>query len=191
MALGPTFRAALEGVWDADARRELLENVKELLQVLAWKEDTLRRQLWRLQDLRDGGGLGFTVELYFLALKQLLSIPSSSSNKSHSLLYIGAFRAITSDWAKYKHSLGTQKLLLDMVLPSRGIMSEFCYPTDVTDEFLGLLGNILKGQGGSHIDDVMQVLSAQEIYYASYEDEQDAFRANALRVITQARESSS
>ena len=170
-SLGPTFRAALEGVWDADARRELLENVKELLQVLAWKEDTLRRQLWRLQDLRDGGGLGFTVELYFLALKQLLSIPSSSSNKSHSLLYIGAFRAITSDWAKYKHSLGTQKLLLDMVLPSRGIMSEFCYPTDVTDEFLGLLGNILKGQGGSHIDDVMQVLSAQEIYYASYEDE--------------------
>ena len=185
-SLGPTFRTALDGMWNADAHRELLENVKGFLQVPTWKENLLQRQLWRLQDLRDGGGLGFTVELYFLTLKQLLSIPPSSSNESHSPLYIGAFRAISSDWAKYKYSLGTQKLLLDMILPSHGIISEFRYPTDVTDEFLELLGNILEGQGGSHLGDAMQVLSAPDIYYASYGDEQDAFRANVLRVITKA-----
>ena len=191
-SLGTTFRTALDGMWNADAHRELLENVKGFLQVPNWKGNLLQRQLWRLQDLRDGGGLGFTVELYFLTLKQLLSIPSSSSsNESHSPLYIGAFRAISSDWAKYRHSLGTQKLLLDMILPSHGIISEFRYPTDVTDEFLELLGNILKGQGGSHLDDAMQVLSAPDIYYASYGDEQDAFRANVLRAITEARVSSS
>jgi hypothetical protein len=72
-----------------------------------WPKDLLQRKLWNLQDLRDGGGLGFTVELFFLALKQLLS--TSPSQESYSALYIGTFRAITSDRRRYKHSLGTQK----------------------------------------------------------------------------------
>ena len=29
----------------------------------------MERQLWRLVDLRDDGGLGFTIELLFLALR--------------------------------------------------------------------------------------------------------------------------
>jgi hypothetical protein len=48
----------------------------------------LRRQLWRLQDLRDDG-LGFTVELFFLALRQLLS--NSVSRESHFALFVGTF----------------------------------------------------------------------------------------------------
>jgi hypothetical protein len=67
-----------------------------------------------MQDLRDGSGFGFTVELFFLALQQLSS--TSSSPESHSTLYMGTFRAITSDWSKYKDSLGTQNILLDIVV---------------------------------------------------------------------------
>jgi len=107
---------------------------------------SLQRQLWRLQDLRDGGGLGFTVELFFRALKQLLS--TSLSQMSQSALFIGTFRAITSDWRLYKHSLGTQTILLDAVTSADGIFSSsyFHYPAYITDEFFLLLQNILDGQ---------------------------------------------
>ena len=179
-SLCSTFQSTLDGMWDPGAHQEMLENVKEFLQDSTWEESLLQRQLWRLQDLRDGGGLGFTVELFFLALKQLLS--TTPSDESHCPLYIGAFRAISSDWAKYKHSPGTQKLLLDMLLPYHGIISEFRYPTYITDEFLELLGNILDGQRGPHLDAAMQALSDPDIY-PSYGDEQEAFRANVLRVI--------
>jgi hypothetical protein len=107
-----TLRNILEGQGDADAYKELLKNLK-FSPFPGWRGDEMQRQLWRLQDLRDGGGLGFTVELFFLALSQLLS--TSSSKESHSALYTGTFRAITSDWSKHKHSLGTQNLLLDIL----------------------------------------------------------------------------
>ena len=113
----------------------------------------MQRQLWRLQDLRDGGGLGFTVELFSLALAQLLF--TSSSKESHSALYMGTFRAITSDWSKHKHSLGTQNLLLD-VTRSRNLEFELYYPAYIVDEFLLLLENIFEGQTGPHIDEARQ-----------------------------------
>jgi hypothetical protein len=108
--------------------------------------------MWRLQDLRDGGGLGFTVELFFLASKQLLFTSSSKA------LYLGTFLAVTSDWSKYKQSLGTQKLLLDMVMPD-GLVTVSNHPDYIVDEFLKLLGNILEGQTGPHIDDAVQKLT--------------------------------
>ena len=52
--------------------------------------DETQQQLWRLQDFLDGGGLRFTIELFFLALLQLLS--TSPSKESHSALYTGTFR---------------------------------------------------------------------------------------------------
>jgi hypothetical protein len=109
-----TFRNILEGPWDVDAFREILEDLKKLVFLPAW-ENALHRQLWRLQDLSDGGCLAFTVKLFFLALKQLLY--KSSSTESHSALYIGTFRVITSDWHKCKHSLGTQKRSFHNVAP--------------------------------------------------------------------------
>ncbi len=63
----------------------------------------MERQLWRLQDLRDGGGFGFSVELFFNVLADLLSMASSWD--THSALYIGTFRSITSDCiSKTTHS---------------------------------------------------------------------------------------
>lgn len=60
----------------------MLKNLGALVHVPAWQGNLLRLQLWRLQDLCDGGELGFTVELFFLALKQLLST-SARSKQSH------------------------------------------------------------------------------------------------------------
>ena len=81
--------------------------------------------------------------LLFHALGQLLSM--SSSNETHSALYIATFRAITSDWREYKHSLGTstQNVLLDMVVPGRdvvGFLSSNDCPVYIENEFLVLLG---------------------------------------------------
>jgi hypothetical protein len=143
-----TLRNILEGQGDADAYKELLKNLEDF-PLSGWQGGETQRQLWRLQDLGDGGGLGFTVELFFLALEQLLS--TSPSKESHSALYTGTFRAITSDWSKYKHSLGTQKLLLDIAMSRRKEFDAY-YPAYIVDEFLLLLGNVFEGQTGPQID---------------------------------------
>jgi hypothetical protein len=135
---------------------ELSNPSSERVQVL-WPEDLLQRKLWNLQDLRDSGGLGFTVEIFLLVLRQLLS--TSSSQESYSALYIGTFRAITSDRRKYKHSLGTQKILLDAVASDKGFVRTFNYPDYITDELWELLDDILEGQTGPHIDSAVQRLT--------------------------------
>jgi len=145
--------------------------------------DMMRRHLWRLQDLRDGGGLGFTVELFFLALKQLSS--SSLSQESQSALYIGTFQAITSDWSLYKHSIGTQKILLDAVASRDAILRHFRFPSNITDEFLVLLENMLDEQTGPHIDNAVQELRC---YLGWKEDPASPeFKARALEIISRSQ----
>jgi hypothetical protein len=131
--------------------------------------------------LRDGGGLGFTVELFFLALEQLLS--KSSSRGSHSVLYTGTFRVITSDWSKRKHSLGTQKLLLHIAMSRLGEFGGY-YPAYIVDEFLLLLGNIFEGQTGPHINEARQEFESFESYGSR------RFRERVLRVLTSGQEQS-
>ncbi len=169
-----TLRNILEGQGDADAYKELLKNL-ETFSFSSWRGDEMQRQLWRLQDLRDGGGLGFTVELFFLALSQLFS--TSSSKESHSALYTGTFRAITSGWSKHKHSLGTQKLLLDIAMSGREEF-DFHYPAYIVDKLLLLLGNIFKGQTGAHIDEARQQFEPFIMYGPR------RFMERVLRVLT-------
>ena len=158
-----TLRKILEGQEDVDTFRKTMKDLREFLSLSTWsiKQDQpdklLRRQLCRLQDL-SAGGLGFTVELFFLALKQLLS--TSSSNESHSELYIGTFRAITARGSDYSASPGTQKLLLDMVVPYRGIIFDFDYPDYIVTALLKFLRSILKGHTGGHIDNVVGQLTS-------------------------------
>ena len=87
-------------------------------------------QLWRLLDLRDGGGLGFTTEVFFLFLRQLLSV--SSSQESNWVFYTGTLRNIISCWRESRASLGMQYILLnivcDLVVQGRGVFSDFPYP---------------------------------------------------------------
>jgi hypothetical protein len=169
-----TLRNILDGLRDANAYEEMLKDLKEL-RFSSWEGDEMQRELWRLQDLRDGGGLGFTVELFFLALSQLLS--TSSSKESHSVLYTGTIRAITSDWNKHKDSLGTQNLLLNIATSRHGEF-EVNYPDYIVDEFLLLLGNIFEGQTGPHIDEARQRIKSYPIYPRG-------FREKVLRVLTQ------
>ena len=171
-----TLRNILEGQGDADAYKELLKNLREILYWSGWQDDMMQRQLWHLQDLYLGSGFGFTVEVFFLALSQLLS--TTSSKESHSALYTGTFRAITSDWSKYKESLGTQKLLLDIALSRRREFDEV-YPIYIVNEFLLLLGSIFDGQTGPHID------KARHRFGSSERTESRRFGERVLMVLTQ------
>ena len=120
----------------------------------------MKRQLRRLQDLRDGGGFGFTVELFFLALRQISSLPSELKR----VIYVGTFKAITSGWKNIKNPSGTQQVLLnlicDLVIPHRGVFSDFSYPEYIVNELLEFVGTIILGQGDSqtHINEAVREL---------------------------------
>ena len=176
----------IQGQWDAHAFRKTLKSLQPFFEPPSRRDNPCYRLVWLLRDLNHGGGLGFTVELFFLALRQLLS--TSSSIESHSALYTGTFRAITSDWSKYKRSVGTQNLLLDMIVPHSGILSKFDYPAYITHEFLSLLGNVLEGQKGRHIADVEREISCD---VPIHDEHKRAFFVTALGVIARARASSS
>jgi len=169
ISLVATFRNILEGRERVDTFQETLQNLGEFaveskLFDNPW-QNPLHRQVWRLQDLRDGGGLGFTVELFFITLYGLSPYSSKDDKEPQSSLYVSTFRIITSDWSKYRHSLGTQQLLLDMVISVPGVISRHDhYPTSLVDEFFVLLGNILEGQTGPHVDNVVQELSCNPIF---------------------------
>jgi len=181
-----TFRNILDGNWDDVAFKEVTKDLREMFSSVG-PDNPLRREVWRLQDLHEGGRLGFTVELFFLALRQLLS--TSSSKESHSALLIGTFRAVTSDWSKYKKSLGTQKLLLDWVVSDNCIIvdSADAYPDFLIDEFLLFLAKVLEGQGGPHIDAIVHQLTEKLRFLYLITRRRALFYEKALRVITQAR----
>ena len=143
-------------------------------------QKSLQRTMWSLQDLRDGGGLGFAVILFLAALKRLLS----SSQESYSVLYVYTFRTITSDWRRHKHSLGTQKLLLDTVSSDQGFLRTFNYPDYITDELWELLGDMLEGETGPHIDNGVQQLT-------DHQRDGGRYGAKALAVISRLRASCS
>jgi hypothetical protein len=146
--------------------------------------EVVQRQLWRLQDLRSGGGLGFCVEIFLISLKHLLS--ACSSKESQSDLYITTFRAITSDWRKYRHTLGTQKILLHIIASRCGLISQFNYPAYITEELLALVDNMLKEQTGIHIDRAVSRLEDLGLD-PRFCQGPPGFRARALEVILQSR----
>ena len=115
--------------------------LKHVIENVFWPKYLLQRRLWSIGDLHHGG-LGFAVELFLLSLRQLLS--ASPSQRSYSVLYIGTFKAITSDWREYDGSLGTHKILLDIVASDQGFLRTFDYPDYITDEVWQLLGDLLE-----------------------------------------------
>ena len=172
-----TLRNILEGQGDANTYKELLKSLDIFHSSYGWWGVEMQRQLWRLQDLDVGDGLGFMVELFFLAFSQPLSASPSEDSHSESALYIGTFQAITSDWSKHKHSPGTQKLLLDIAKLRRWEFDE-PYPAYIVDEFLSLLRNIFEGQTGAHIDE------ARKEFESFIMDGPRRFREGMLRVLT-------
>jgi hypothetical protein len=174
-SLAPTLRNILEGQGDADACIELQNSLKKFHSLVSWRGDEMKRQLWPMEDLAYGGGLGFTVELFFLALSQLLS--TSPSKEAHFVLYTGTFRVITSDRSDHKHSLGTQKLLLAIAV-SRIDEFSYRYPDYIVDEFLSLLNNIFEGQTGPHIDEARQHIESERLYSGT------RYKHKVLKILT-------
>ena len=138
-------------------------------------------QLWRLQDLRDGGGLGFAIELFFLSIRQLS--PIFSSSELHRVFYTGTFEAITSGWENIKDASGTQRILLnvicDLVIKSRGDFSDFYYPEYIVKMLLDLVGDMVDRHGYTqpHVDNVVE-----ELWRVNARDCMDrALRSEALK----------
>ena len=142
----------------------------------------MERQLWRLQDLSIGGAFGFTLELYFLSLKKILSTFSSPPREIYITFYIGTFKAITSDWEQFKDSLGTQQIILnlvcDMAVRNRGVFSNFVYPEYITKELLELLGKMVEGQTNRYIDAALN-----ELRDVGWRLGDRSFRDSALKTI--------
>ena len=175
----------------AEGYEEVLESLKSVDQVpnlLRRPDGLMKRQLWRLQDLRDGGGLGFTIELFFLSLRQLLSMPSL--HQSNSAFYIGTFKVITSHWEESRESLGTQHILLniicDLIIPSRGVFSDFSYPEPITTMLLQMVANMLRGYAGpdGHIRGAQQEINGVDLRICT----DMGLRRRALAAIRQSHE---
>ena len=163
----------------------------------------MERQLWRLQDLRDNSGFGFWVELFFLMAQQLVVVRLSPDAHSH--LTVGTFRTITSNWRQHRHSIATQRVVLNLVcdiaIPGHGLLSDLGFPRYITDELLVLLENMLEGQAGSHIDDAMKELEDAKLEDAIEEQGHSAtcdrwteigpFRKEAVKVISRLRAAAS
>ena len=141
----------------------VLESLKVLDKIptpLHRPDNLMTRQLWHLQDLRDGSGLGFSLELFFLSFRQLS--PTSTAQDPPDVFFGGTFEVIKSRWADSKDSLGMQNILLnlvcDLIIPGRGVFSNFPYPVYLTDRLCQLIDDMLGGSTGSHIRDFLQEL---------------------------------
>jgi hypothetical protein len=117
----------------------------------------MERQLWRLRDLSEGGAFGFTLELYFLSIKQILSSFTSSPRGTYKAIFVKTFKAITSDWQQFTGSIGTLQIILNLVyniaVLDRGIFSNYAYPDYITKELLDLLGRMVEGQANVNVED--------------------------------------
>ena len=133
--------------------------LKQVIEKVKWPKHLLQRWVWSLDDLRKGG-FGFTLELFLVSLKQILS--THPSHESYSALYIGTFRAITSWWRRYGRSIyyaGSHYILLDIVASDQGFLRTFNYPDYITDGVWELLGDMFEGQADRHINIALEKLS--------------------------------
>ena len=185
--LGRKLRDIIEGQ-NTENHEETLKGLESLRKIpvsVHGLNYLMKRQLWRLLDLRDGGGLGYTIELFFLVLRQLELSSTSSSSELKEVYYTGTFKAITSDWKNYKNSIGTQRILLDLlcdlVIGNRGTFSNFSYPPYIVEMLLELVGKMVEGHEGfhAHIDDIIQEL--EEVNFRNPMD--NDLRDKALNVI--------
>ena len=160
--IGLKLREVLDGQIP-EGYEKVLESLKSVDQVpysLRQSDGLMRRQLWRLQDLRDAGGLGFTVELFFLSLRQL------TLHESNSDFYSGTFKIIKLHWMEGVQSLGTHSILLniisDLIIRGRGDLSDVSYPKPITTMLLTMIEDILLRYDGpdEHIRNAMKEIQS-------------------------------
>ncbi|KAH8989930.1 hypothetical protein EDB86DRAFT_3080700 [Lactarius hatsudake] len=186
--LGPKLREVLDGRV-ADGYEEVLESLKSIVQGLDFRRlnGLMRRQLWRLQDVRDGGGLGFTVDLFFLSLKQQL-LWRGSLDDSDSVFYTGTFKTITSRWEESKESPGTHYVLLhiicDLIISGRGNLSDYPFPESITTMLLDVVRKMLQGYMGpdEHIRDAVREIESANPGEHILDGVQEIGDANPIRM---------
>ncbi|KAH9974813.1 hypothetical protein BGW80DRAFT_1458303 [Lactifluus volemus] len=104
------------------------------------------RQMWRLLDLHEGGAVGFTVELYLLSLKEILSASDLSHDSRD--IFLSAVEAIASNRVLSECTIWTQKLILELILDiaaNRGVFSDFSYPNFIEEELVRILRIVAAG----------------------------------------------
>jgi len=191
-SLAPKLRDIVDGRGNG-AYQNILESMKTLppdtglnpaKRPVTGQRHVMERQLWRLQDLCDGRGFGYSIERFFLALAQLLAT-APLLDAHATAIYIRTFKAITSDWEQHKGSIGTQRVILNIVCDvashSRGFFSDRKYPESILDELLKLLGDMIKGQSGSHINDAIEEINTIEWF------RYNRFARKAIDVISRSR----
>ena len=133
----------------------------------------MERQLWRIKDLCNGGAFGFTLELYFLSIRHILSTFTSTPRGIHQTILVGAFRAITSGRQRFTDLSGTLPIILNLVyeitFQDRGIFSNYKYPNYITKELLDLLGRTIGGPGSplpvedAYIEDAKREIRREDL----------------------------
>ena len=132
--------------------------VSEIRELMGDTLAPIKTQLWRLQDLRDGG-LVYMLELFFAAIRS----SKAASHHSSRPLYIGTFRTITADWKERRHAVWTQRLLVNLlhhVLPENDDSPADDVPGYIIDEFLPFVANVLAEKKGSHVTEAIAMIKA-------------------------------
>jgi hypothetical protein len=149
------------GIYQPKSLGELSAPELRMTEISELMQDTqapIKTQLWRMQDLRDGG-LVYILELFFVAIRS----SKAASHHSSRLLYIGTFRTITADWKEHRHAVWTQRLLVNLlrhVLPENNDAPADEVPGYIIDEFLHFVANMLAEKKGSHVNDAISLIKA-------------------------------
>ncbi|KAH8993049.1 hypothetical protein EDB86DRAFT_1403730 [Lactarius hatsudake] len=131
-------------------------DVSEIRRVIDLTPAPMKAQLWRLQDLRDGGFVSM-LELFMAAVRA----SKVSLHHSSRPLFIGTFKSLTSDWKEHRDAPGTQRLLVHLlrqVLPKNNEMPVDDVPAYIVDKFLTFIGEMLAGKKGGHVTEALQLI---------------------------------
>lgn len=131
--------------------------IRELMGDLYVQQAPIMTQLWRLQDLRDGGFV-YMLELFITAIRS----SKAASHHSSRPLYIGTFRTITADWKDHRHAVPSQRLLVNLlrhVLPENNDSPADEVPSYIIDQFLTFVANVLAEKKGSYVTEAISMIT--------------------------------
>ena len=135
----------------------------------------MKAQLWRLQDLRDGGFV-FMLELFMAAVRAT----KLSLHYSARPVFVGTFKSLTSDWKDYRDAPGTQRLLvllLRQILSNNDETPADGVPAYIVDKFLTFIGEVLAGKKGAHVTEALQLIGDfVELHGGTHRAAQDALQ---------------
>jgi hypothetical protein len=155
-------------------------DMPEIRRVFDMTPTPMKVQLWRVQDLREGGFV-FMLELFLSAvLASKVSLHHSSRP-----LFVGTFRSLTSDWKEHRDRQATQRLLvrlLQRVLQSTPDSPSDEVPAYIVDEFLTFIGGVLAEKKGSHVAEAISLI--EDYRDVALRDGTHAVVENALQTIS-------